>query len=163
MTQVKIGIIASGSDWNAETIMEACESGILVDLAEVAVLICNKMGAYCLERAKNHNVPGVLVESEGFKGIREEYDQRVVEILTNKEVNLVCLAGYMRIVTPFFLQQFPTAVLNIHPALSTILPRHARPPRCDRLWGQSVRLHGTFCRRGRGSRSHNHPKSNSSL
>lgn len=117
MSEIKIGIIASGSGSNAEAIINACESGILAGLGEVAILISNKQSAYCLERAKEHGVVAVLVESEGFEGTREEYDHLLVDALTQAGANLVCLAGYMRLVTPFFLQHFPGAVLNIHPAL----------------------------------------------
>ncbi|HMF30293.1 MAG TPA: phosphoribosylglycinamide formyltransferase, partial [Candidatus Lokiarchaeia archaeon] len=122
MSQTKIGIIASGSGSNAEAIMEACESGILNGLAEVVTLICNKNGAYCLERAQNHGIPCILIESEGFDGTREEFDRRLVAELTSAGVNVVCLAGYMRLVSNYFLQQFPGAVMNIHPALLPAFP-----------------------------------------
>jgi len=91
VSQTKIGIIASGSGSNAEAIMEACESGILNGLAEVVTLICNKNGAYCLERAQNHGIPCILIESEGFDGTREEFDRRLVAELTSAGVNVVCL------------------------------------------------------------------------
>jgi phosphoribosylglycinamide formyltransferase-1 len=122
MALTKIGIIASGSGSNAEAIMEACESGILAGVAEVAVLICNKKGAFCLERAQNYGINGILIESDGFEGTREEYDHQIVAELTNESVNLVCLAGYMRLVSSYFLQQFPGAVMNIHPALLPAFP-----------------------------------------
>ena len=64
MTKVKIGAIASGGGSNFEAIIKSTESGILKDKATVEVLICNKAGAYCMERAKNHNIPYALIESD---------------------------------------------------------------------------------------------------
>lgn len=113
----KIGIVASGSGSNAEAIMEACRSGILRGLAEVGVLLCNKRGALCLERAKKFNVPGILVESDGFKGTREDFDRSLVKEMKVRNVDIVCFAGYMRLVSPYFLQQYAGRVMNIHPAL----------------------------------------------
>ncbi|MHA1822185.1 MAG: phosphoribosylglycinamide formyltransferase [Promethearchaeota archaeon] len=121
---VNIGIIASGSGSNAEAIMNACEdkNGLLYNKARVVVLISNRKGAYCLERAKKHNIPAVLIESDGFKGTREEYDELLINELKKYDVELVCLAGYMRIVTLRFLKAFPNRVMNIHPALLPSFP-----------------------------------------
>ena len=75
MNKVKVGAIASGSGSNFEAIVKATENGILKDKAKVEVLICNKAGAYCMERAKNHNIPDVLIDSEKHEGSREDFDQ----------------------------------------------------------------------------------------
>ncbi len=122
MGRLRLGIVASGSGSNAEAIMEACRAGILKGLAEVVVLLCNKRGAFCLERAKKFGVPGVLIESDGFKGTREDYDRLLVKHLKDRNVDLVCLAGYMRLVSSFFLQQYAGRVMNIHPALLPSFP-----------------------------------------
>lgn len=118
---IRIGIIASGSGTNAEAIMKACESGILKEKAEVVILISNKPGATCLERAKNHGVPAVLISSNDFTGTREEFDKLLVEELEKQHVDLVCLAGFMRLVSPFFLIKFPDT-MNIHPSLLPSFP-----------------------------------------
>lgn len=118
---IRIGIIASGSGTNAEAIMNACESGILKEKAEVTVLISNKPGAVCLDRAKNHKIPAVLISSKDFKGKREEFDKLMVKELEKKKVELVCLAGYMRLISPLFLKKFPNT-LNIHPSLLPSFP-----------------------------------------
>ncbi|KKL85679.1 hypothetical protein LCGC14_1952340, partial [marine sediment metagenome] len=68
MRVVKIGAIASGSGSNFESIVDACEKGILKNKATIKILICNKAEAYCMERAKNHNVPYVLIESDNHQG-----------------------------------------------------------------------------------------------
>ncbi|MFW9882634.1 MAG: phosphoribosylglycinamide formyltransferase, partial [Candidatus Thorarchaeota archaeon] len=96
MRKVKIGAIASGSGSNFEAITTACETGILKNKAAIEVLICNKTGAYCMERAKNHNIPYFLIESDNHKGTREEFDQKMIEILDKYECKLIVLVGYMR-------------------------------------------------------------------
>ncbi len=117
MARIKLGIVASGSGSNAEAIMEACRAGILKGIAEVGVLVCNKRGAFCLERAKKFGVATALIESDGFKGTREDYDRLLIKNLEDHGVDLVCLAGYMRLVSPHFLHQYAGRVMNIHPAL----------------------------------------------
>ncbi len=122
MGRLRLGIVASGSGSNAEAIMEACRAGILKGIAEVVVLLCNKQGAFCLERAKKFSVSGILIESDGFKGTREDYDRLLIKNMKDRKVDLVCLAGYMRLVSPYFLQQYAGRVMNIHPALLPSFP-----------------------------------------
>jgi phosphoribosylglycinamide formyltransferase-1 len=117
MGKVKIGAIASGSGSNFEAIIEACETGNLKQKATVEVLICNKPGAYCMERAKNHNIPYVLIESDNFEGTREEFDQKMITILDKYECELIALVGYMRFVSKMFIDHFKGKAMNIHPAL----------------------------------------------
>ncbi|MFX1257124.1 MAG: phosphoribosylglycinamide formyltransferase [Promethearchaeota archaeon] len=117
MGKLKIGAIASGSGSNFEAIVQACESGILKGKADVKVLICNKPGAFCMERAKNHNIPFVLIESDKHEGTREEFDQKVIEVLKKYKCQLIVLVGYMRFVSKHFIDTFNGNVMNIHPAL----------------------------------------------
>ncbi|MFW9899131.1 MAG: phosphoribosylglycinamide formyltransferase [Candidatus Thorarchaeota archaeon] len=117
MGTLKIGAIASGSGSNFEAIVQATETGILKGKALVGVLICNKAGAYCLERAKNHNIPYFLIESDKHKGTREEFDQKMIEVLDEYECELIVLVGYMRLVSQLFIKHFNGNVMNIHPAL----------------------------------------------
>ena len=117
MTKVKIGAIASGSGSNFEAIVQATEIGILKNKAVVEVLICNKAGAFCMERAKNHNIPSVLIESDKFKGTREDFDQKMIEILDKYGCELIVLVGYMRLVSQLLIKHFDGNVMNIHPAL----------------------------------------------
>ena len=78
----KIGAIASGSGSNFEGIVKACEDGILKNKAKVVVLICNKSGAFCMERAERHNIPYFLIESDKYLHLpREEFDQKMITIL----------------------------------------------------------------------------------
>ncbi len=118
MNKLKIGAIASGSGSNFEAVVRACENGILKDKATVEVLICNKPGVFCIERAKNHNIPYVLIESDKFLHLsREEFDQKMIDVLKKFECELIVLVGYMRLVSPTFIKAFNGNVMNIHPAL----------------------------------------------
>jgi len=117
MAILKIGAIASGSGSNFEAIVQATEIGILKNKAAVEVLICNKAGAFCMERAKNHNIPSALIESDKYKGTREEFDQKMIEVLDKYGCELIVLVGYMRIVSQRFIKHFNGNVMNIHPAL----------------------------------------------
>ena len=117
MTKLKIGAIASGSGSNFEAIVQSTETGILKDKASVEVLICNKPGKYCLERAKNHDIPAVIVESDKHEGTREEFDQKLIDVLEKYGCKLIVLVGYMRFVSKMFIEHFKGNVINIHPAL----------------------------------------------
>ena len=117
MAKLKVGAIASGSGSNFEAIAVSCEDGILKDKASIEVLICNKPGAYCMERAKNHNIPVALIESDKHEGTREEFDQKLIDVLKEYECELVVLVGYMRYVSQHFIDALNGNVMNIHPAL----------------------------------------------
>lgn len=117
MGKLKLGAIASGSGSNFEAIVQSCESGILKEKATVEVLICNKAGAYCMERAKNHNIPFVLIESDKHKGTRDEFDKKMIEVLDKYNCGLIVLVGYMRFVSKMFINHFKGNIMNIHPAL----------------------------------------------
>ena len=117
MAVLKIGAVASGSGSNFEAIVQATEIGILKNKAVVEVLICNKAEAFCMERAKNHNIPSVLIESDKFKGTRENFDEKMIEVLDKYGCELIVLVGYMRLVSQLFITHFDGNVMNIHPAL----------------------------------------------
>lgn len=114
---LKIGAIASGSGSNFEAIVQATKTGILKDKARVEVLICNKPEKFCMVRAKNHEIPAVLIESDKHEGTREEFDQKMIDILDKHECELIVLVGYMRLVSKMFINHFNGKVMNIHPAL----------------------------------------------
>ncbi len=117
MAKLKIGAIASGSGSNFEAIIQSTENGILKEKASVEVLICNKEGSYCMERASNHGVPYVLIESDKHKGSREEFDEKLIEVFDKYGCKLIVLVGYMRFVSKMFIDHFNGNVMNIHPAL----------------------------------------------
>lgn len=119
---LKIGAIASGSGSNFEAIVQATETGILKGKARVEVLICNKPEKYCMVRAKNHEIPAVLIESDKHEGSREEFDQKMIDVMDKYECELVVLVGYMRLVSQMFIDHFKGNVMNIHPALLPSFP-----------------------------------------
>lgn len=119
LRKVNIGVLVSGSGSNLQAIIDGCEAGKVP--ASVACVVSNRADAFGLERARKHGIPAIHLDHRRFSG-REEYDAAVVEILREHNVNLVVLAGFMRIVTPVLLAAFPEAVMNIHPALLPAFP-----------------------------------------
>jgi phosphoribosylglycinamide formyltransferase-1 len=115
---VNLGVLVSGSGSNLQAIIDNIEAG-RVD-AKIKIVISNVPGVYALERAKKHGIPSRVLAHKGLK--REEYDQKLVEALRTSEVELVVLAGFMRIITPVILRVFPLRVINIHPALLPAFP-----------------------------------------
>jgi len=115
---VNLGVLVSGSGSNLQAIIDNIEAGRLD--ARIKVVISNVPDVYALERAKNHGIPSRVILHKGLK--REEYDQRVVESLKAHDVELVVLAGFMRIITSVLLRAFPMRVMNIHPALLPSFP-----------------------------------------
>lgn len=116
---LKLGILASGSGTNAQAIIDSAEAGRLD--ADIRMIISNRPGAKVLERAKKHGIAHMCLDHKTFPN-RESYDLRVAEELLAKGVDTVALAGYMRLVTPAFLNAFPNRVLNIHPAVLPAFP-----------------------------------------
>jgi len=116
---MRLGVLASGSGSNLQAILDACAQDRIA--AKVGAVICNVPGARALERAKAANVPAILLP-HGAHPRREDYDANVVEELRRHDVSLVCLAGFMRIVTAVLLRAFPERVLNIHPSLLPAFP-----------------------------------------
>ena len=120
MNKLRIGILVSGRGSNLQAIIDNIEKGVLA--AELAVVISDQADAFALERARTHNIPGVHVSAKGYKGKRDEYDALLVQVLQKHHVELVVLAGFMRIITPTLLKAFPRRVINIHPALLPSFP-----------------------------------------
>ena len=120
MKKVKLGVLVSGRGSNLQAIIDNIENGELS--AELAVVISDQPDAYALERARKHDIPGVHVSARGFRGKRDEYDAVLVKELQKHDVELVVLAGFMRIITPTLLIAFPKRVMNIHPALLPSFP-----------------------------------------
>ncbi|MFA5073139.1 MAG: phosphoribosylglycinamide formyltransferase [Nitrospirota bacterium] len=120
MNKVRLGILVSGRGSNLQAIIDNIENGTLS--AELAVVISDQADAYALERARKHGIPAVHVSSRGYKDKRDEYDAQLVEELKKKNVDLVCLAGFMRIISPTLIKAFPNRIMNIHPALLPAFP-----------------------------------------
>jgi phosphoribosylglycinamide formyltransferase 1 len=110
----RLGVLVSGNGTNLQAIIDRIESGEI--RAEIACVISNKADAYALTRAARHGIAIVVHENTGFTD-RRSYDAATVDILRSHAVDLVILAGFMRILTDVMVTAFPNAIMNIHPAL----------------------------------------------
>jgi phosphoribosylglycinamide formyltransferase 1 len=114
-----LGILLSGRGSNFEAIAKNVAAGKIAD-ARIAVVISNKPEAGGLEVARRTGLEALVIASKGKA--REEHDREIVGALQLHKVDLVCLAGYMRLLSPWFVQQFPRRILNIHPSLLPAFP-----------------------------------------
>ena len=114
-----LGILLSGRGSNFEAIAKNVAAGKIPD-TRIAVVISNKADAGGLEIAKQFDLPTLVIPSKGKQ--REDHDREMVTALRQHKVDLVCLAGYMRLLSPWFVQQFPHRILNIHPSLLPAFP-----------------------------------------
>jgi phosphoribosylglycinamide formyltransferase-1 len=117
-TLKKLGVLLSGRGSNFEAIADSIEAGRLN--AEIAIVISNRADAPGLESAKRRSLNAVLIASKGR--VREEHDADVIAALHHAQVDLICLAGYMRLLSSHFIQAFPNRIVNIHPSLLPAFP-----------------------------------------
>ncbi len=115
----RIGVLLSGRGSNFEALADSIASG-RIPSAEIAIVISNREGAPGVERAKGRGIATRVIPSKGLE--REAYDRQVVAVLNEQKVDLVCLAGYMRLLSPYFVAAFPDRILNIHPSLLPSFP-----------------------------------------
>jgi phosphoribosylglycinamide formyltransferase-1 len=120
---LRVAVLASGRGSNLQAIIDAVESRVLQ--AEIVAVISNRKEAVALERARKHNVPDVFVDPKPFAGrpdSREAYDRALLGVLEQRQVELVLLAGYMRIVTTVLVNAYSNRMMNIHPSLLPSFP-----------------------------------------
>jgi phosphoribosylglycinamide formyltransferase-1 len=117
---MRLGVLASGSGSNLQALLDACADG-RIPASRVAAVISNVEGARALERARNAGVPALLLPHRAYPS-RDAYDAEVVRLLRQHEVDLVCLAGFMRLIGPALLSAFHNRILNIHPSLLPAFP-----------------------------------------
>lgn len=115
----KIGVLLSGRGSNFEALAESIAAGKIPN-AEIAIVLSNRENAPGLERARARGIAVKAIPSKGLE--REPYDRLVVVALKEAGVDLVCLAGYMRLISPYFVSAFPNRILNIHPSLLPAFP-----------------------------------------
>lgn len=126
---VKLGVLVSGNGSNLQAIIDQIESGRIN--ARIACVVSNNPEAFALTRAARHNIPVIIHENRSFAN-RREYDASLVEVLRLHEVELVILAGFMRILSDVMVTAFPNAIMNIHPALLPAFPGlHAQKQALD--------------------------------
>ena len=120
---VRLGVLLSGRGSNLQAVIDAVEAGTLS--ATIAVVISNKKDAAGLERARKHGVPDVFLDPKPFAGqpdSRDAYDRALLDLLRKHEIELVLLAGYMKIVTPVLVKAYEHRMMNIHPSLLPAFP-----------------------------------------
>jgi len=114
-----IGVLVSGSGSNLQSIIDRMEEGCLD--AEIKMVISNNPDAYALERCRKHHIPAVVVRHQDFR-TREDFDRQMIDVFKSHQVDLVVMAGFMRVLTPLFLHAFSMKIMNIHPALLPAFP-----------------------------------------
>jgi len=113
-----IGVLISGRGSNLQAIIDAAARGEIT--GRIAVVISNKADAYGLERARKAGIEAMCIPSKGKS--RSEFERELAEALESRGVELVCLAGFMRVLTPYFIRRFKRQIINIHPALLPSFP-----------------------------------------
>lgn len=119
MNKLRLGVLASGGGTNLQSIIDACQAGSID--AEIAIVICNNPDAGALQRAAQAGIDHFCVNHRDFAE-RQDFDRSVVTALKEADVELVVLAGFMRIISGVFLDAFPQRIINIHPALLPAFP-----------------------------------------
>ena len=115
----RIGVLLSGRGSNFEALADSAAAGRLPE-GEIVIVISNREGAPGVEKAKARGIETRVIPSKGLE--REAYDRQVVGVLQEKQVDLVCLAGFMRLLSPYFVAAFRNRILNIHPSLLPAFP-----------------------------------------
>ena len=116
---MKVGVMASGRGSNFQAIIDAGVRGETPNV-EIVHLIVNKKNAYAIERAKKHEIDFNIIESNTMS--REIFDQKAIDLFREKNIEVVVLAGFMRILSPKFIEAYRNKILNIHPSLLPAFP-----------------------------------------
>ena len=136
MSTLRLGILASGRGSNLQSIMDAAAAGKIG--AEVVVVISDNKDAFALERARRAGIPARYV-GFGYYASKDDYERAILDILRQNKVDLVCLAGYMRLVGRVILDTYSNRIMNIHPALLPSFPGlHAQ----KQAWEYGVKYSG---------------------
>ena len=116
---INIGVLASGRGTNLQAIIEAIKEGKVE--GRISIVISDNPDAHALERAEQNNIETRYINFKEFK-TREDYDKKIMECLKEKDIDLVVLAGYMRILSSYFIKMYKNRIMNIHPALLPSFP-----------------------------------------
>ena len=116
----RIGVLLSGRGSNFVALAESVAAG-RISSAELAIVVSNREGAPGIDKAKERGITTRVIPSKGLE--REAYDRQVAAVLNEHKVDLICLAGYMRLLSPYFVAAFPNRILNIHPVATAVFSR----------------------------------------
>ena len=112
---LRLAVLVSGGGTNLQAIMDSIQNGTITN-AEIVTVISNNAGAYALERAKAYGAESLLLSPKDFD-TREEFNQKLLETLKERDIDLVVLAGYLVVVPPCVIQEYENRIINIHPSL----------------------------------------------
>lgn len=112
---LKLAVLVSGGGTNLQAIMDSIDDGRITN-AQISVVISNNAGAYALTRARNYGVEALLLSPKSFD-TREEFNEKLLEALRKREIDLVVLAGYLVVVPPCVIEEYENRIINIHPSL----------------------------------------------
>lgn len=115
----KLAVLVSGQGTNLQALIDQIEQGALA--AEIAIVVSNVKDAFALERAKNHGIKTVFLDPKSFAN-KKEFDGALIDRLQDEAVDLICLAGFMRILGKAFINRFASKIINIHPSLLPAFP-----------------------------------------
>ena len=115
----KLAILVSGRGSNLQAIIDKIENSYLS--ADIALVLSNVKNAFALKRGKKHGLETIFLDPKTFQS-REDYENEMIEILQSKSIDLICLAGFMRILSKKFIRAFPKKIINIHPSLLPAFP-----------------------------------------
>ena len=116
MSKVNVAVFVSGSGTNFQAIIDAN-----IEAANLSVLVCNKPDVYAIKRAEKHGITVELVNHKDFE-TRGDFEAEIIKRLEKYDIELVVLAGFMRVLTPFFVRKFKNRIINLHPALLPSFP-----------------------------------------
>lgn len=116
MKKTRLAVFVSGSGTNLQAIIDAC-----IPSVEIVLVLSNNPEAYALERARKHGIPVEVADHRRYSD-REEYDKHLLKVLESYGVDLIALAGFMRILSSFFVRAYKNRIINIHPALLPSFP-----------------------------------------
>ena len=115
MKKVKIAVLVSGGGTNLQALLDSQKSGVIKN-GEISLVISNNANAYALERAKNFGVKTEVVLKKQL-GSQQAFEERIIEILTQNNIDLIVLAGFMSILSEDFTKRYPERIINVHPSL----------------------------------------------
>ena len=115
----KLAVLVSGRGSNLQAIIDSIEKNSLA--AEISLILSNVPDAYALQRGKKHGLESVFLDPKSFSN-RDDYEKQMIELLRSKSIDLVCLAGFMRILGKKFIEAFSGKIINIHPSLLPAFP-----------------------------------------
>ena len=148
---LKVAVLVSGGGTNLQAILDAVDSGKITN-TEIRVVISNNEGAYALERAKNYGMEALLLSPKSFE-TREEFNQKLLEALKERDIDLVVLAGYLVVVPPCVIKEYENRIINIHPSLI--------PSFCGKgCYGRTGRYTGSITAPHHGTGRMEHPTRN---